>query len=594
MELTPTDLWSRVLASARTGMPEQSFRTWLAGSRAVGLTEDVLLVEAPSDFHVEWIEDKYGPALSEIVERILGRPLRLSFRTSQEALPSDLPIPGGEPPIGPLGRRPNPPSRNQPPPLLPPVAEVSDRPSGSKPTPEALPRTLGTRQRPTSTSAIPSTDSSWGATTSSLPPPATPWRSNPLEPTTPSSSTAGVGLGKTHLMHAVGHAILNRDPTRKVAYVTTERFMNELVGSIQQGTTGDFRRRFRQIDLLLVDDVHFLGGKEGTQEEFFHTFNALYDAGKQVVLTSDRPPKELPGVEDRLVSRFEWGLVVDIKPPDYETRVAILRKKATDDHLTLDDEVMDFIARSCTSSVRELEGAVIKLLAYSSLRREEITLEMARMALQGMLREGGAEARRITPDLIRERVARAWDVSPESLSSKRRTREITEPRQVAMFLIRELLDRSLQNIGALFGGRDHSTVIYAIKKVQQDGWRKTRISPAGQPGPPGPLRRLTGGEPCGKTTGVLHIPASGVEPVEKSASLSTDPPRSGIHRNGGAGAGFPVSFSGLPHFPSPYYYYCFDTYRRVEGSSPVESPPEPSPVESRCVSPSLARTCTRR
>ncbi|TVR53904.1 MAG: chromosomal replication initiator protein DnaA [Gemmatimonadales bacterium] len=465
MELTPTDLWSRVLASARTGMPEQSFRTWLAGSRAVGLTEDVLLVEAPSDFHVEWIEDKYGPALSEIVERILGRPLRLAFKTSQEALPSNLPSLEVNPqadPSGGVG------------PSFPESTTAAPSPGGrgsddrrnpgrsGSPAPDARNTPAANlNDRYTFDRFVVGSNNQLAAAASHA------VAEQPARTYNPLFLYGGVGLGKTHLMHAVGHAVLNRDPTRKVAYVTTESFMNELVGAIQRGTTGDFRRRFRQIDLLLVDDVHFLGGKEGTQEEFFHTFNALYDAGKQVVLTSDRPPKELPGVEDRLVSRFEWGLVVDIKPPDYETRVAILRKKATDDHLTLDDEVMDFIARSCTSSVRELEGAVIKLLAYSSLRREEITLEMARMALQGMLREGGAEARRITPDLIRERVARAWDVPPESLSSKRRTREITEPRQVAMFLIRELLDRSLQNIGALFGGRDHSTVIYAIKKVQQ-------------------------------------------------------------------------------------------------------------------------------
>ena len=462
MEFTPADLWSRVLASARNGMQEQSFRTWLASSRAVGLTEDVLLVEAPSDFHVEWIEDKYGSALTEILERILGRRLRLSFQTSKEALPSNFP--GVE--VSPLTDRPessfpNPGGT----PLAPGAGGLEQRrgpsrPEGPAANPRMAPRSNLNERYTFDRFVVGSNNQLAAAACHAV-------AEQPARTYNPLFLYGGVGLGKTHLMHAVGHTILDRDPSRKVAYVTTERFMNELVGSIQQGTTGDFRRRFRQIDLLLVDDIHFLGGKEGTQEEFFHTFNALYDAGKQVLITSDRPPKELPGVEDRLVSRFEWGLVVDIKPPDYETRVAILQKKATDDHLTLDDEVIDYIARSCTSSVRELEGAVIKLLAYSSLRREEITLEMARMALKGTLREGGHEGRRITPDLIRDGVAKAWDVSRDSLSSKRRTRDITEPRQVAMFLIRELLDRSLQNIGAHFGGRDHSTVIYAIKKVQE-------------------------------------------------------------------------------------------------------------------------------
>jgi chromosomal replication initiator protein len=462
MELTPADLWSRVLASARSGMPEQSFRTWLAGSRAVGLTEDVLLVEAPSDFHVEWIEDKYGPALSEIVERILGRPLRLSFRRSSEALPSHLPTVE----VSPQGDAPDASNPSPGAATARLAGDVPGRPPGSAypgagtPDPRAAPA-ANLNDRYTFDRFVVGSNNQLAAAASHA------VAEQPARMYNPLFLYGGVGLGKTHLMHAIGHAVLARDSIRKVAYVTSEQFMNELVGAIQQGTTGDFRRRFRQIDLLLVDDVHFLERKEGTQEEFFHTFNALYDAGKQVVLTSDRPPKELPGVEDRLVSRFEWGLVVDIKPPDYETRVAILRKKATDDHLTLDDDVMDFIARYCTSSVRELEGAVIKLLAYSSLRREEITLEMARTALQGTIRGGGEGGRRITPETIRDRVARAWDVSPDALSSKRRTREITEPRQVAMYLIRELLDRSLQNIGALFGGRDHSTVIYAVKKVQE-------------------------------------------------------------------------------------------------------------------------------
>ena len=268
-------------------------------------------------------------------------------------------------------------------------------------------------------------------------------------------------------MHAIGHAAIERRAETAVAYVTTERFMNELVGAIQTGTTRDFRRRFRHIDLLLVDDVHFLEQKESTQEEFFHTFNALHDAGKQIVLTSDRPPKELPGVEDRLVSRFEWGLIADIKPPDYETRVAILQKKASDDDLILDPEIIDFVARACTSSVRELEGAVIKLLAYSSLRNQEINLDLARTALQALIRPGVfSDGPSVSPERIREEVALNWNVKPDSLSSKCRTKDVMVPRQVAMYLIKEMLDKSLVQIGRLFGGRDHSTVIHSIRRVQ--------------------------------------------------------------------------------------------------------------------------------
>jgi chromosomal replication initiator protein len=267
-------------------------------------------------------------------------------------------------------------------------------------------------------------------------------------------------------MHAIGHAILSRDPGRRVAYISSERFTNDLIASIQEGRMADFRRRYREIDLLLIDDVHFLGEKERTQEEFFHTFNALHDAQRQIVMTSDRPPKEIPGLEERLVSRFEWGLVTDIKPPDLETRVAILRKKADEDQIALGDEVLEFIARNCRSNVRELEGAIIKLLAYSSLTRREITIELAREALGGVL--VGADSPEITPALVKERVAQSWAVPVEALASKKRTKEVTVPRQVAMYLIRELLNMPLVEIGRQFGGRDHSTVIHSIQKVEED------------------------------------------------------------------------------------------------------------------------------
>jgi chromosomal replication initiator protein len=243
-----------------------------------------------------------------------------------------------------------------------------------------------------------------------------------------------------------------------------------LIGAIQGGSMAEFRRMYRQIDLLLVDDIQFLEGKRQTQEEFFHTFNALHDAQRQIVLTSDRPPKEI-GLEDRLVSRFEWGLVTDIQLPDFETRVAILRKRAEEDGLEISgmEEVLDFIARHCTSSVRELEGAVIKLLAYSSLTRREINVELTREALGGVLRnpqEG--DFQQPTPDLVRRKVAVAWGVSPEGLQSKKRTKDLTIPRQVAMYLIKEMFDLSLVEIGRLFGGRDHSTVIHSIAKVEEE------------------------------------------------------------------------------------------------------------------------------
>ncbi len=449
MELTPAEVWSEVLAAARDRMPEQSFRTWLQGSEAVGFSSDELLVEAPSEFHAEWLEDKYGDDLTEILGRVLGKQASLSFQSS----PS-----GSVPSVPQVELASEPAAHAQGSATAGPAVQASSGSHGG----QAHLHASALNERYTFDRFVVGNNNQLAAAASRA------VSEKPGRTYNPLFLYGGVGLGKTHLMHAVGHSILERDPRRKVAYVTTESFMNDLVRAIQQGTTREFRQRYRKIDLLLIDDVHFLERKDSTQEEFFHTFNALYDAGKQVVLTSDRPPKELPGVEDRLVSRFEWGLVADIKPPDYETRVAILQKKAADDGLSMDEEVMDFIARSCTASVRELEGAVIKLLAYSSLRKEEVTVDLARTALQGVLREQEAGGPgRLSPELIRDRTAAEWDVKSQALTSKRRTRELTVPRQVAMYLIRELTDESLNRIGQAFGGRDHSTVIHSIRKVEE-------------------------------------------------------------------------------------------------------------------------------
>ncbi len=447
MEFTASELWSEVLETAKASMPEQSFRTWFSHSSAVGLSDGELIVEAPSTFHAEWAEDKYGPLLRSILAELLGRPLTLTFQCSNT--PSEREVPWVEvtPPASPS------------PPAPQPSASPQRRPPPGR---AAAEEATHLNDRYTFDRFVVGANNQLAAAAGHA------VSERPARIYNPLFLYGGVGLGKTHLMHAIGHSVLAGAPDTQVAYVTCEYFMNELVNAIQKGTTRDFRTRFRKIDLLLVDDVHFLAQKESTQEEFFHTFNALYDAGKQIVLTSDRAPKELPGVEDRLVSRFEWGLVVDIKPPDYETRVAILQKKASDDDLVIDPEIIDFVARSCTASVRELEGAVIKLLAYSSLRNQDITLELARTALQSMIGPGsGNSTPPLTAERIRDAVARSWGVEPGALVSKRRTQDVTIPRQVGMFLIKELLDESLVRIGQHFGGRDHSTVIHSIRKVQK-------------------------------------------------------------------------------------------------------------------------------
>ena len=442
MELTAAEAWSRILERARAQLPEQIYRSWLEQTEPVALSQDQLAIATENPFAVEWIEKQYGALLAQAAERLFGR----RFTIAVHHQPRATPVPGAGGRAAPTASGP-----------ARPTAIVS-----APPPPAPPPSVLGTslNERYTFERFVVGSNNQLAAAACRAVAEAPARMYNPL------FIYGGVGLGKTHLMHAIGHAVLARQPDRRVAYVSSERFTNDLIASIQEGRMAEFRRRYRDIDVLLIDDVQFLGEKERTQEEFFHTFNALYEAQRQIVLTSDRPPKEIPGLEERLVSRFEWGLVTDIKPPDLETRAAILRKKAEEDQLVLADEVLDFIARNCRSSVRELEGAIIKLLAYSSLTRREITIDLAREALGGVLR--AQEPPELTPDLIRAQVAQSWGVTVEALSSKRRTKDLTVPRQVAMYLMRQLLGLSLVEIGRLFGGRDHSTVIHSIEKVEQE------------------------------------------------------------------------------------------------------------------------------
>lgn len=276
----------------------------------------------------------------------------------------------------------------------------------------------------------------------------------------------GVGLGKTHLMHAIGHYILSQNPDSKVVYVSSEKFTNELINSIREYRNEEFRNKYRNIDVLLVDDIQFIAGKEGTQEEFFHTFNALHEANKQIIISSDRPPKEIPTLEDRLRSRFEWGLITDIQPPDLETRIAILRKKANIENIIVNDNVMLYIASKIQSNIRELEGALIRVVAYSSLTNSEITEELAEEALKDILSNN--KSVEITVDLIKDIISKNFKIKLEDFNSKKRTRAIAYPRQIAMYLTRELTDLSLPKIGDEFGGRDHTTVIHACDKINTE------------------------------------------------------------------------------------------------------------------------------
>ena len=288
----------------------------------------------------------------------------------------------------------------------------------------------------------------------------------PAEAYNPLFIYGGVGLGKTHLMHAIGHHVLSNKPNAKVIYTSSEKFTNEFIKSIRDNETEAFREKYRKIDVLLIDDIQFIQNKEQTQEEFFHTFNELHQNNKQIVISSDRPPKEIAKLEDRLRSRFEWGLIVDITPPDYETRMAILQKKIEEENLDIPPEALNYIANQIQSNIRELEGALTRLLAYSKLQGKPITTELTAEALKDIIQS--PKSKKITIQDIQKIVGQYYSVRIEDFSAKKRTKSIAYPRQIAMYLSRELTDFSLPKIGEEFGGRDHTTVIHAHEKIAND------------------------------------------------------------------------------------------------------------------------------
>ena len=450
MSLTPAEAWKRLLDRARQDIPEQTFRTWLEPTEALSLDSNVISVGVPDQFAADWNESKHADLFASYAPIALGHPIKVVFRVNEERK-----------------------KRSQ--------MDFFVAPPASSSTTSKSQNTANLAQlshRYTFDEFVIGKSNELAAAAAHAVAQAPGKVYNPL------FIYGDTGLGKTHLMQAIAHEILERNPQIRITFVGTEQFTNELVSAIQTRSNTAFRRQYRETDLLLVDDVHFLKGKEATQEEFFHTFNALYEAGRQIVLTSDRAPSEIAGLEGRLVSRFQWGMVADIESPDFEHRIAILKQKAHADHLehTIPDDVIRFIAENVRSSVRELEGSIIKLLAYASLKHQDISVEVAREALRDKLRtdghsESGAPSLSVTS--IQHAVAREWGVTPEGLRSKTRTKTLTLPRQIAMFLTRQMLGTQLMEIGNAFGGRDHSTVIHSIDKistaVQNDTVFKTRV-----------------------------------------------------------------------------------------------------------------------
>ena len=453
MSLSPAEVWKRLLDRARLELPDQTFQAWLEPTEALTIEGSTLFVGAPDQFTADWNDSKHSELLSSYAPIVLGYPLTVAFRVHEERK-----------------------KRSQM------DFFVSPPPASIKPmVPHNGTSSPPLSERYTFDLFVVGKSNELAAAAANAVSQAPGKVYNPL------FIYGDTGLGKTHLMQAVAHETLQRSPKTRITYVGTEQFMNELIGSILDRTGAEFRRRYRETDLLLIDDVHFLKGrKETTQEEFFHTFNALYEAGRQIVLTSDRPPSEIAGLEARLISRFQWGMVADISLPDFEHRVAILKQKAQLDRLelTIPDDVIHFIAEHVRSNVRELEGSIIKLLAYASLKHKDITVDVAREALRDKLRaieglqhEGNAS---LTIFTIQQAVAKEWGVTVDGLRSKTRTKTLTTPRQIAMYLVRELLSTQLVEIGNAFGGRDHSTVIHSLEKVHQgiaqDSDLKTRIN----------------------------------------------------------------------------------------------------------------------
>lgn len=442
MSLTATEVWARLLVRARIELSDHIVDTWLVPLTAAEYSGEALTLNAPDQFSVEWNERRHAAILESLAPVAVGHPVKIALRVQAERMQRSqmdlfVPVKGHERPI-----------------MAP-----------DKPPPNVTLSTLNGRYTFDTFVIGKSNDLAAAAAMAVSQAPGKTY--NPLFFYGPT------GLGKTHLMQAIAQEILRRSPATRVTYITTEQFTNDVITSIGKGAMHDFRRRYRETDLFLVDDVHFIGGKNSTQEEFFHTFNALYEAGRQIVLTSDRPPSDIPKLEARLASRFAWGMVADVSQPDLEHRIAILRRKAEIDHLehTIPDDVLHFIADHVQSNVRELEGSIIKLLAYASLKHRVITVELAREALRDKLRSGDATSprseRQDRMGQIQARVAGEWGVTIDGMQSKTRTKILTVPRQVAMYLAREILGLQLVEIGQAFGGRDHSTVIHSLERVTE-------------------------------------------------------------------------------------------------------------------------------
>jgi len=441
MDNQATQIWSKVLEKAKETLGEQTWETWFRPIKPQGFAENTLTLEVPNKFFQTWIKEHYMELIQDA--------LKANSEDSKD-INIDFVITAPEAMQDTAEQKPKPKRWF----FLP-----SQKPQGPDPTQPVF----NDRYSFDNFVIGPSNRFAHAASLAVAESPARSY--NPL------FIYGGVGLGKTHLMQAVGLHAAKNNPSFKVTYISSEKFTNQLISAIQHRTTPQFRQQYRNVDILLIDDIHFIAGKEATQEEFFHTFNALYDAHKQIVLSSDRTPKDIPTLEERLISRFEWGLITDIQAPDLETRIAILKKKIELNNIDVPDKVIFFIADKVRLNIRELEGALIRVVAYSSLTNEPISLELAHSVLKDML----LEEKKISIDSIQKKVAAHFDIRLLDMKAKKRSRAIVYPRQIAMYLARSLTDSSLPEIGEHFGGRDHTTVLHAYEKIDNSSKNDPRV-----------------------------------------------------------------------------------------------------------------------
>ncbi len=435
------DPWKLAQGHLQNVLDAHSYKNWFSQTRFDSYIDGCLVLTVPSEFFASWLRDHYLDAISESVRSVIPDFREVRFVASSEPNTSTAPVSS-----------------------KPTVAKVSARKAK-----KLITKVNGFNHRYTFDRFVIGAGNRFAHAS------ARAVAESPSRTYNPLFLHGGTGLGKTHLMQAIGREVLDKDPDANVVFISSEQFTNQLIESIAKKSTKRFRAKYRKVDLLLIDDIHFIAGKEATQEEFFHTFNELFDGHRQIVLSSDRGPKEIQGLEERLVSRFEWGLVTDIQAPDLETRIAILQNKASEEDLALDPEVARSVATAVTSNIRELEGALITIMAYAKLTEQEIGLPLVEQVLGDLI--GSAKIKPITVESVQKSVSDHFDVRISDLRGRSRQRQFSYPRQIAMYLCKDLIPNlTLSELGEAFGGKDHTTVLYACQKIagEQDGNDSTR------------------------------------------------------------------------------------------------------------------------